>query len=63
VFSLILGHGVRVILAGLLLGLLGAFAITRLIRSLLFNVTPGDPLTFVFVSSTLFVGSDDCVEE
>ena len=55
VFSLILGHGVKVIIAGLLLGLLGAFAITRLIRSLLFNVTPGDPLTFVVVSSMLFV--------
>jgi ABC-type antimicrobial peptide transport system permease subunit len=42
-------------LAGLLLGLLGAFAVTRLIRNLLFNVTPGDPLTFVVVSTTFFV--------
>ena len=55
VFSLVLGHAVRVMVAGLLLGLLGAFAITRLIRSLLFSVTPGDPLTFVVVSSALFV--------
>ena len=55
VFSLILGHAVRVMFAGLLLGLLGALAVSRLIRSVLFNVTPGDPLTFVVVSSTFFV--------
>jgi ABC-type antimicrobial peptide transport system permease subunit len=31
---------------GVLLGLVGAFGITRVIRSLLYNVTPTDPLSF-----------------
>jgi putative ABC transport system permease protein len=55
VFKLILGHGLKIITIGLVLGLAGAFVLTRLIRGLLFNVTPSDPLTFVFVSVILFV--------
>ncbi len=55
VFRLILGQGVRVVFLGLVLGLGGALAITRVIRSLLFDVTPKDPLTFVFVSVLLTV--------
>jgi putative ABC transport system permease protein len=54
VFRLILGHGLKIITLGLILGLAGAFALTRLIRGLLFNVTPSDPVTFVFVSAILF---------
>lgn len=54
VFKLILGHGLKIITLGLVLGLAGAFALSRLIRGLLFNVTPSDPLTFVLVSALLF---------
>lgn len=54
VFRLILGHGLKIITIGLILGLAGAFALSRLIRGLLFNVTPSDPLTFVLVSAILF---------
>jgi len=54
VFRLILGHGLKIITVGLVLGLAGAFALSRLIRGLLFNVTPSDPLTFVLVSAILF---------
>lgn len=53
IFRIILGQGFRLVLVGLVLGLLGAFALTRLIRSLMFGVTPSDPLTFVAVSSLL----------
>ena len=53
-FRLILGHGLKIITGGLVLGLAGAFALSRLIRGLLFNVTPSDPLTFVLVSAILF---------
>ncbi len=55
VFRLILGQGVRLVFIGLVLGLAGALAITRVIRSLLFGVTPSDPLTFVFVSGLLML--------
>jgi putative ABC transport system permease protein len=54
VFRLILGHGLKIIIVGLVLGLAGALALSRLIRGLLFNVTPSDPLTFVLVSAILF---------
>lgn len=50
VFQLILGQGVRVVFLGIALGLAGALALTRVISSFLFGVTPSDPLTFVFVS-------------
>src|SRR3984893_17585307 len=55
VFRLILGQGVRVVFMGIVLGLFAAFALSRVIRSLLFGVTPSDPLTFVFVSAVLTV--------
>ena len=53
VFRLILGQGVRVVFMGIVLGLFAALALSRVIRSLLFGVTPSDPLTFVFVSALL----------
>lgn len=55
IFRIILGQGLRLVLIGLAFGLLGAFALTRVIRSLMFGVTPGDPLTFVAVSSLLIL--------
>ena len=55
VFRLILGQGVRVVFMGIVLGLFAALALSRVIRSLLFGVTPSDPLTFVFVSVLLIV--------
>ena len=45
----VLGHGMRVVLVGVVLGLLGAFAATRLMSTLLFGVTPTDPVTFTAV--------------
>lgn len=55
IFRIILGQGLRLVLVGLALGLVGAFALTRMIRSLMFGVTPSDPLTFVSVSSLLIL--------
>jgi ABC-type antimicrobial peptide transport system permease subunit len=43
-FRLVVGEGVAAALAGGLLGLLGALAATRLLASLLFEVSPADPL-------------------
>ena len=42
-----LAQGGKVTAIGLAVGLAGAFALTRLMRSLLFGVSPTDPLTFV----------------
>ena len=46
----ILGHGLRLTLAGVLLGIGGALALTRVIKSLLFHTTTTDPATFVGVA-------------
>jgi predicted permease len=55
VFRLVLGQGLKVVFAGVVLGAIGALAMTRVIRNLLFGVTPTDALTFVLVSLTLIV--------
>ena len=55
VFRLILSQGLKVVLIGVGLGVLGAVAMTRVIRSLLFGVTPTDTVTFALVSFTLVV--------
>ncbi|MFN2444282.1 MAG: FtsX-like permease family protein, partial [Vicinamibacterales bacterium] len=38
-------HGLRPVAAGLIIGLVGAFATTRLLEQQLFQVNPRDPLT------------------
>lgn len=49
VFRMVLGQGVRVALIGAVIGLVGAFALTRYIGSLLYDVAPTDPITFAGV--------------
>jgi ABC-type antimicrobial peptide transport system permease subunit len=53
VFRLILGQGLKVVLTGVALGFVAALVLTRVIRSLLFGVSPSDPVTFVIVSLLL----------
>jgi len=53
--SLILTQGGALVAGGLILGLLGAFAITRLLRALLYGVSPTDPGTFFGVAVLLAV--------
>ncbi|HJU55738.1 MAG TPA: FtsX-like permease family protein, partial [Pyrinomonadaceae bacterium] len=53
VFKLLMGQGMAQALIGILLGLAGAFALTRLMSSLLFGVSATDPLTFAGVSLIL----------
>jgi len=55
IFRLILGQIVEVVIVGVMLGTLGAVAITRVISSLLYGVTPTDPLTFGLVSFVMIV--------
>jgi ABC-type antimicrobial peptide transport system permease subunit len=55
VLKLVLKQGMMLAFAGEAIGLVGAFALTRLIRGLLFGVTPNDALTFVVVAAVLGV--------
>jgi putative ABC transport system permease protein len=50
---LIVGQGFKLVLLGLVLGLVVALALTRVIASLLFGVTAYDPLTFIAVAVVL----------
>jgi putative ABC transport system permease protein len=51
--GLIVRQGMVLTAAGLVVGLVGAFALTRLLRSLLFGVTAVDPITFLAVPLVL----------
>ena len=53
VLSLVLRHGLTVVTVGLLIGLAGSAAVTQLLSSLLFGVTPTDPLTFAAVAASI----------
>ncbi|MFN0107530.1 MAG: ABC transporter permease [Blastocatellia bacterium] len=55
VLRLVIGQGVKLILAGIVLGLLAAYALTRLLKSLLFGVSATDLLTFASVALLLAV--------
>jgi len=53
VLRVIVGHGLRLVLLGLFIGVAGAFVVTRWMSSVLFGVTPTDPLTFTVVAFML----------
>jgi putative ABC transport system permease protein len=53
VLKLVIRQGMGLVLIGVVVGLLGAFALTRVMATLLFGVTARDPLTFVVVAMLL----------
>ena len=53
VFAMILGHGMKLTLIGVVLGLVAAFAATRLMETMLFGVAPTDLTTFSLISIML----------
>jgi putative ABC transport system permease protein len=53
VLGLVLGHGLALALGGIGLGVVAAFGATRVMRSLLYEVAPTDPVTFVVVPLAL----------
>jgi putative ABC transport system permease protein len=55
VLSLIMKNGLALVLTGIVIGVGGAFALTRFLTTLLFGVTPTDSVTFVVVSFVFFV--------
>jgi predicted permease len=55
--GLFVRHGVLLAGIGVAIGLAAALAVTRLMATLLFEVSPLDPLTYVVVSLTLFAAT------
>src|SRR5437588_691829 len=53
ILSLVLAEGLRTAGVGIVIGLLGALALTRSLQSLLFGVTAHDPLVFAGVAAVL----------
>ena len=49
VLRLVVGHGLGLVLTGMLLGSAGAAGLTRLISTMLYQVKPTDPTTFASV--------------
>ncbi len=55
VMKIVLAQGARLAIAGLIVGTIGAFALTRSMKALLFGVAPADPLIFVGVAILLII--------
>jgi putative ABC transport system permease protein len=55
VMRLVLGNAARLMLLGLAIGLIAAAALTRYLATLLYNVKPLDPVTFIAVPVLLVI--------
>jgi len=55
ILRLIVGGSFRVVLIGVAFGAMGAFSASRLIREMLFGVTPADPLAFTLAAALIFM--------
>ena len=57
IVSLVLREGVRVLMIGLMIGLVAAALTARLLQTMLYGVRPLDPLTFVAVIASLAIAT------
>jgi predicted permease len=55
VMRLVIGQGLRLALIGIVAGIAVALAVTRLISSLLYGISPADPIAFIVSSALLLV--------
>ena len=55
VLRLVIGHGARMALLGVALGIVAALGLTRLMANQLFGVSAHDPLTFAGVAILLII--------
>lgn len=53
VLKMVVGQGMLLTLIGVVIGLIGAYGLTRVMETLLFGVTARDPITFVVVAALL----------
>jgi putative ABC transport system permease protein len=53
ILRLVLAQGVRQLAIGVAVGLAGAFAVARVLKGVLFQVSPNDPVTFATISGIL----------
>jgi predicted permease len=53
ILSMAIGEGMQLVAIGLPIGLIGAVALTRFVRSMLFGISPFDPVTFIAISAAL----------
>jgi putative ABC transport system permease protein len=54
ILRLIMGYGLRLSVAGIMVGLAGSIALTRGMRSMLVGVGPTDPMTYVITGLFFF---------
>ena len=57
VLQLVVGHGLRLTLIGVTIGIAASLAVTRYLSSMLFNVPPHDPMTLAALAAGLVVVS------
>ena len=55
VMRMVLGHGRKLTLVGIAIGIAGALAVSRLMQQLLFEVNPADPWVYLALSVTLLL--------
>jgi putative ABC transport system permease protein len=53
VFVIVVKQGLRLVSLGVILGLMGAFAVTRVLSQILYGVTTSDPITYAMVAGLL----------
>ncbi len=55
ILVLVLGQGIKLTMPGIMLGLIGSVGMTRWLSSLLYGLTPTDPLTFAVMALSLII--------
>lgn len=62
VLGMVIGHGIRISMAGLVLGMVSTLLVTRVLTGLLYGVEPNDPLTLLSAGGALvLVSAAACV--